>query len=332
MKTLKEHIAKNTTLYNNYENDYKNNYENYLLEKLCTHCSLEFKWENSLDPRFSFYKSIYESLGKFDNAGKVVEHICNELKNNFNSQKIDCQDDHVYFKYIDIDLHKDGYGDASYIEYKNNTAFIELYCEDIKDFEERLDEYAKLILHELLHGYEDYNRIKNGKTSLYNLIDVDYNRAVRGLNSLSAVKRNFNRCKYFLNAQERNAYFSSLEDDIIKLLKTNNYSLDKFNYSQFKEDLKSTATWELYYELYSFINKVENLSDENKQKITEMYNDIYKSKKTFNQIIKELNTKWRKFESKFNQLVPKILCNNLQIKESKEFSFFTDKLNRSFEL
>jgi len=320
MKNLSNYISYNSKIY-----------ETYLLDKLCIHCSLEFKWENQLDPRFLFYQSIYESLGKFNNAGKTVKHICDELKNNFNSQKIDCKEDNVYFEYIDIDLHKEGFDEASYLEYKNNTLFIEIYCVNIDDFEENIDNYAKLILHELLHGYEDYNRIKNGHPSIIDINDLDYQRSIKGLNSLSNIRCNFSRCKYFLNKQEQNAYFSSLEDDIKKLIKTNNYYLDKFDYNKFKNDLKSTGIWEIYYDLYNFINQLIELNDINKQKVVEFYNDFFKTNKTFNQIIKELKIKWRKFESKFNQLVPKILCDNIQIKESRNFSIMPNQLNRTFE-
>ena len=314
-------------------NDYiiELNYENYLLERLCTHCSLEYKWTHSLDPRFTFYNSIYESLGKFDNAGKVVKHICDVLKNNYESQIIDCKEDNVFFDFVDINI-KEGLDSAEYYEYKNNTLYIALYCSIKVLFIDNIDAYAKLILHELLHGYEDYNRIKTGKPTLLNIDDPSYYISTRYLNSFNEIKNVLSRCKYFLNAQERNAYFSGLEDDIIKLIKTNNYYLDKFDYNKFKSDLKKTNMWEVYYQLSVFINNMNNLDNDKKQRITDIYNQIFKDNKTFNNIYKEFKVKWRKFDSKFNQLVPKILCNNMSIKESKEFTFTVNKLNKLFEL
>ena len=41
---------------------------------------------------------------------------------------------------------------------------------------------------------------------------------------------------------------------------------------------------------------------------------------------------WNKFDRKFNQLIPKILCKNIQIKEFKNYSFGLNKLNESFTL
>jgi hypothetical protein len=325
MKTLKEHIFKNTTSYNNYEN--------YLLEKLCCHCSLEFKFINGkgLDPRFNYYNSIYESLGKFDNAGKVIEHICNELKNNFKTQQIDCRNDNVFFNYINIEINNEHNVNMSYIKYKDNIIFIELYSLNINEFIENIDEYEKLFLHELLHGYEDYNRITSGKDSIFNLIGNEYDNAFKNLNNSNDLKMYLSRCKYFLNPQERNAYFTSLETSIKKLLKSGNYYLDKFDFNKFKKDLKHTDIWTIYFDLFIFIEKLKTLN-QYKDIIKRTYNQLFEDNKSFKDIYKELQNKWRKFNSKFNQLVPKILCNNLQIKESREFSFTINKLNEPFEL
>ena len=310
-----------------------NKYEDYLLERLCTHCSLEYRWNNGkgLDPRFIYYQSIYEALGKFDNAGKVIEHISNELRNNFKSQKIDCKDDNVYFDYIDIELYNEDSGNGSYNEYKDNTIYIDIYSRDINEFNQNIDNYEKLLLHELLHGYEDYNRIKLGKASIFDLMDNDYMKAFKNLNNSNDLKMYLSRCKYFLNPQERNAYMTSLETSIKKLLKTGNYSLEKFDYGKFKNDLKNTDIWRIYYTLSAFITKLKSLSKYS-DNIELDYEQLFGEHKSFNNICKELESKWRKFDSKFNQLVPKILCDNIQVKESREFNFFDNKLNDKFEL
>lgn len=277
------------------------------------------------------HNSIYESLGKFNNAGKVIEHICNELKNNLQSQKIDCKEDNVYFNYIDIEI-INGYNVAEYVEYKSNTIYMILHCSSYQSFIDNIDDYAKLILHELLHGYEDYNRIKTGKQSLADLWDPKYGRSTYGLNSFNNVRQSLSRCRYFLDTSELNAFFSGLETDIVKLLKTKNYYIDTFDYSKFKKDLQKTELWKVYFELYEFIDSLSNLDNDQKKEIEEEYLYWFKENKNFNNIHKEIKNKWRKFESKFNQLVPKIICKNIQIKESHEFTFTVNKLKESFEL
>lgn len=320
MKTLNEYILENS-------------YENYLLEQLCCHCSLEFKFTNGkgLDPRFVFYKSIYESLGKFNNSGKVVKHIIKELTNNFISQKIDCKNYNVFFDYIDIEINNEHNGNGSYMKYKDHIIYMKLYSLDVEEFIKNIDDYEKLFLHELLHGFEDYNRITSGKDSIFDLIGNEYTNSFKNLNNSNDLKMYLSRCKYFLNPQERNAYFSSLESSIKKLLKSGNYYLDKFDFNKFKEDLKHTDIWKIYFDLFIFIEKLKTLS-QYKETIEITYNQLFEDNKSFKNIIKELQNKWRKFNSKFNQLVPKILCDNLQIKESREFSFTISKLNEPFEL
>ena len=85
MKQLNEYIIENEL-------------EEDILNRLYFHTCIEFKLDHNL------YPYVVESLGKFDNAGKVVKHIIDTLKDNFESQVIDCTNDNVYFKYINIEL------------------------------------------------------------------------------------------------------------------------------------------------------------------------------------------------------------------------------------
>lgn len=93
-----------------------------ILKRIYFHTCIEFKLDHSL------YPYIVENYGKFDNVGLVVKHIINELEDHFESQVIDCTNDKVYFKYIDIQLDKNQNGLASYIEYKDHTVFIKLFA------------------------------------------------------------------------------------------------------------------------------------------------------------------------------------------------------------
>ena len=88
--------------------------EENILNRLYFHTCVEFKLNNSL------YPYVVESLGKFDNAGKVVKHIIDTLKGNFESQTIDCTDDNVYFKYINIELNTDANGYGSYLKFRDD--------------------------------------------------------------------------------------------------------------------------------------------------------------------------------------------------------------------
>lgn len=302
MKTINEYIIENEL-------------EDVILNRLYFHTCIEFKLEHNL------YPYVVESLGKFDNAGKVVKHIINTLKDNFESQVIDCTNDNVYFKYINIELNTNENGYGGYLEFKDNTLYLEI-CANKEYFNENIDKYIKIIVHELLHGYEDYNRIKNTGQGIFAYYNDKYKNSFNNLNSPNEVKQQISRCNYFLNNQERNAYLSQLETNIESLFKNEHITIEDFNYTKFKDKLKNIDIWKEYFKLSIFILKLKNSkwSNEQKKYVENIWEQLYNEKKTFNQINKELYNNWQKFEKKFEQLVPKIICNYIET-NLKEVAF-----------
>jgi len=302
MKDLKEYIINNEL-------------EEDILNRLYFHTCIEFKLDHNL------YPYIIESLGKFDNAGIVVKHIIDVLKENYKSQVIDCTNDNVYFKYIDIYTNQKINGEGCYVEYNDNTVYFEIDASE-EYFNANIDEYVKLIIHELLHGYEDYNRIKNTGQGIFVYYNDKYKNSFNNLNSQNVIKLWLSRCNYLLNSQERNAYLSQLETDIELLFKNEHITIEDFNYTKFKDKLKNTAIWKEYFNLSIFILKLKNSSWSNEQKkyVENIWNQLYNEKKTFNQLCKELYNNWIKFEKKFEQLVPKIICKYIET-NLKEVAF-----------
>lgn len=278
--------------------------EENILKRIYFHTCVEFKLTNNL------YPYVFESLGKFDNAGKVVKDIIGALKDNFESQTIDCTDDNVYFKYINIELNTDENGYGTYLKFKDDTVYLELGAKSKDYLVENVDRYSKTIIHELLHGFEDYNRIKKTGQGIFAYLNDKYKNSYANLNSENDVKMWLSRCNYLLNDQERNAYLSQLETDIESLFKNDRITIENFNYTEFKDKLKNTSIWKEYFKLSVFILKLKNskFSNEQKKYVENIWAQLYKENKTFNQINKELYSNWEKFEKKFEQLVPKIIC------------------------
>ena len=308
-------------------NEYIGNYdiEENILKRLYFHTCVEFKLTHNVYPY-----TIDESLGKFDNAGKVVKHIIDSLCSNYQSQVIDCTNDNVYFKYIDITINESaGNGFCAYVKYDNNTIYIEIYGEE-KHFIENIDKYVRLIIHELLHGYEDYNRINKTGQSIFDFYNDKYKNSFNNINSINNTKHLLSRCNYFLNDQERNAYLSQLESDIESLFKNERITIEDFNYTKFKDKLKNTDIWKEYFKLSIFILKLKNSewSKEQKKYVEDIWDKLYNEKKIFNQIINELYKKWQKFEKKFEQLVPKIICNYIDT-NLKEVAFDVSLLDEN---
>ncbi len=285
----------------------ENELEKNILNRLYFHTCVEFKLYHNL------YPYIVESLGKFDNAGKVVKHIIDTLKTNFESQVIDCTNDNVYFKYIDIKLNNNGKGYGTYLKFKDDTVYLEIGANK-EYFNENIDRYVKTIVHELLHGYEDYNRIKNTGQGIFAYYNDKYKNSFNNVNSQDDLKMWLSRCNYFLNSQERNAYLSQLESDIESLFKNEHITIEDFNYTKFKDKLKNSFMWKEYFKLSIFILKFKNakLANEQKKYVENLWTQLYNETKTFSQIIKELYNNWEKFEKKFEQLVPKIICKYIE--------------------
>lgn len=303
MKSLNEYITESKL-------------EENIFKRMYFHTCVEFKLNNNL------YPYVVESLGKFDNAGKVVKHIIDTLKSNFESQTIDCTDDNVYFKFININLNTGENGYGTYLKFKDKTVYLELGAKSKEYFNENIDMYTKLLIHELLHGYEDYNRIKKTGQGIFAYYNDKYKNSFANLNSLIDVRMRLSRCNYFLNDQERNAYLSQLETDIESLFKNDRITIENFNYTEFKDKLKNTSIWKEYFKLSIFILKLKNskFSNEQKKYVENLWAQLYKEKKTFNQINKELYSNWEKFEKKFEQLVPKIICHYIDT-NLKEVAF-----------
>ena len=284
--------------------------EDELLNNVYLHVLLEFKFNHDL------YPIMFESLGKFDNANNVIRHILNALEENLESQTIDCSEDKVYFKFIDIKLNHGACNYGAYIKYENETVYIELGCKDKEYLHDNIDKYANTLVHELLHGYEDYNRITNNKSSMFLNLDDKYKNSFNNLNSYRDLERYMARCNYFLNSQERNAYLSQLENDIESLFKNDNIDIENFKYSYFKDKLKNSGIWKKYFELAEFVNFIYNskLNDDQKSVVEKTWKTLYDEDKHFSDIRKEIYTKWNKFERKFEQLVPKIICKHITTK------------------
>ena len=196
-------------------------------------------------------------------------------------------------------------------------------------FNKNIDKYVKTIVHELLHGYEDYNRIKNTGQGIFANYNNKYKNSFNNLNSLNDLKMWLSRCNYFLHDQERNAYLSQLELDIESIFKNEHITIEDFNYTKFKDKLKSTDIWKEYFKLSVFILKLKNSkwSNEQKQYVEDIWEQLYNENKRFSLITKELYKNWQKFEKKFEQLVPKIICKYIET-NLKEVAFDISLLNR----
>ena len=172
------------------------------------------------------------------------------------------------------------------------------------------DDLMFLLIHELMHGYEDKRRIMNGKPSIFNLIDEKYVKSVRIFKSIDELTRNIGRLNYLFNDQEQNAYFCTLDNIIKRIIDKTNSNKTNIKYNEIVDEIKDSHIFRIYFELGKFIINInsDKLSESNKEQILDIYQNYYNENITYNRLVKTLNNKWNRFFSKFNQLTPKIIC------------------------
>ena len=184
----------------------------------------------------------------------------------------------------------------------------------------------------MLHGYEDIERISNGKDSIFKHWNDKYKTAREYIRSHNYVIKNLAIGEYFFNYHERLAYMSGLDADVKKFIDDNNITTRNFNYTSFKNSIIKTEFWNTYFKFFKFVEElsvINNKSD--KDEIEKWYKRLFKEDKKFNTITKEFIKKWNKFEQKFNTLLPKLICKYIK-SDVKSISFPSKHLNENYIL
>jgi len=302
MKPIKDYITEDTIL------------EKVLLNHLLYHIDVQ---ANIVNP----VSYLNESLGTFNSCGKITEHIFNELyENGFQDElNIDVTKYKSYIDKIHIKCEKSSELYASYTGQHNRIVNIELSIPE-KITYAHYDDLMFLLIHELMHGYEDKRRINHGKPSIFNLLDNKYIKSIRIFKSINELTRNIGQFNYLFNKQEQNAYFGTLDNIIKTIIEKTNSTQNNIEYNDIIKEIKNSHMFKIYFNLGEFIVNInnDNLTDSDKKQILDLYKNYYKEDDiTYNKLVKKLNSKWNRFYSKFNQLTPKIICKYI-IKPTKK--------------
>lgn len=292
MKTIKDYIIDEDTI---------------LKQLLIDHLKYHIKVQINIINPLSY---LNESLGTFNSCGKIAEHIFYKLYEDGVKDEldIDVRQYKSYFDTIHLSCMQSQNMYASYIGQHNKIVNIELSIPE-KITYRHYDDLMFLLIHELMHGYEDKRRIMNGKPSIFDLIDEKYVKSVRIFKSIDELTRNIGRLNYLFNDQEQNAYFGTLDNIIKRIIDKTDSNKANIKYNEIIDEIKDSHIFKIYFELGKFIIDINNkLKDSDKEQILDIYQNYYHENITYNKLIKILNNKWNKFYSKFNQLTPKIIC------------------------
>ena len=256
-------------------------------------------------------QTIYnEKYGELNGIQNIISYILSDILDN----KLKYSYNFIY-NGISINLYiEDVESNSLYAEYDNektnfehNDIYIILNYPH-KDVDNIISDIGKLIGHEILHGIEDLICHYEMSNELSNAIDNIYNVAPIEAKDIS-------KFIYLLDYHERNAYLSQLTSDIKEIIDKHNWDTKTINYKKLIEELKDKSRiWSIYFSFYDFIDKFKN---DTTGKYISQFNIIKNKKYTKQQAINELIAKFNKFKRKFENNVPKIVCDNLPVSESR---------------
>lgn len=254
---------------------------------------------------------ILESLGIFSGCKEITEYLFNKLKENIGKQELSIDITHLkaenkffnscflHIKYDDkyengeagyysSDGHDD-YNEVRYDTINEKFKFIEI---NLIFSKEHIDNIYSLIMHELVHAYDDYIHIKKSgfATSLYERDKRTKYQLVRVKNENDdIIIQVFKDFMYLLNKSEQNAYIGQLNSEV------------KGTYKNIKDiinDLKNTSIFFNYKQIKLNFNAIIK-NKKYLNQFCEVYRQTYETKKSNESIIKELNNKYNKCWKKF---------------------------------
>lgn len=242
---------------------------------------------------------ISEKLGKIIEAEDISKQITNDIINYIlkKSYKFIYKNKEITIKIIVKYDSNIIVGSKDDVDYELNEATIKIHCPEDNINRSIL---LNVIEHEILHAVEDLTFHYEITTALTNANNILFG----GQNSNTLEQgydKNVAILIYLLDYHERHAYTSQLTNDIRKIVKDNNWTNNNFSYNDLVKELYNTMPWRTYF----MFDKMIDLFNDN-VKYLSSYNRITNTNSTNKEAITNLKRKYNKFRKKFEQLVPKI--------------------------
>lgn len=296
MKSLEKYIIEQ-----NYNFDY--------IDKLIiTECNIEY-WKNS---PVLMYGNLLESLGIFNGCKEITKYIFDKLKENLGDNTIIINfPKNVTNKFFDkcylhVEYDKkyeagsggyissDGHNDYNEIRYDSDQQIFDFIEINLELDENHINNIYSIIMHELIHAYDDYIHIKKSgfDYSLFNR-NKKYDLDVISNNHKKNEDIIIQCCKdiiYHLFKDEQTAYIGQLNGE----LKDKKYD----NIKDIIKDISQTSIYGNYKIIYANYHNIIK-SKKYKEQFCDVYRQLNKNNKSNDSIIKELNNKFNKFWSKF---------------------------------
>ena len=297
--------------YNNINKKYTNLFE--------YHFYIDFisKYSYNIDESYGAYK------GQIEFVVALAEYISNELKNktsiglDIDKEDLDKSTDfeNIFFKKIHISYEENivtGYNaKKSTFDKKENLFDVVNISIDTTQYK-TYNKLLNVLIHELTHAWEAYQRELNNNTSLYEITKYNskYNNIIKQNDSDDDYDILVKQIEYHLAKFEINAFLSELNVELEKTKETIN------DYNDALKIFMENATWKRYFVLYSTFNSYD---EDELIEFTEHYNKICNTHFTTNKLIKKIT-------NRFEKVLHKILTNAPKI----YFDFFNRQTNENY--
>lgn len=270
---------------------------------------------------------LFESYGQFNNAKEICQYIIDNINTSIinKEQIIDISQFNTFVKKVSII-----YNDTTYIDNQYNYVnrqLIRIKANYPSNYTNKI--YKRIIqymIHEFTHGYEDWNRLRNKEKPLIKLMTLEYNNAIKQIKyGKTKDLKLLAETIYLLNDQEQNAYLSQLNIDLENIVNELNINITNYKYKTkmiIDKLFNSDNIWHDYKNIGIFLDTINNLSDddERKQELINLYNseilknfgDYNSYIQKFNNRIKQLLVKHKRFMKKITQLISKNLVTIIQ--------------------
>lgn len=293
MKTLKDFISIT----------YSNNILNLPQNILEYHFYLEFgirdRQNISINEKYGKYDGQLDFVLELANVlySDIIENIDKTIKYDLNRNDLDDMFKNIFFNKLTIKYsHNCGTGYVPEVKFNDKDKKLEHIQININANQYiSHDDIITVLVHELTHAWEDYNRYLQNNDSLHDIINnTNYNK-LKGVNGNITPE---NLCKtllYRLKRFERNAYvseFASLLDKENEIITSYKDAVELFINSDTWRDIQ--------------ILKHNFEQQHNKQEFVDSFNKLNNTNYTANKIYKIISKQIKDYISKLETLMPKL--------------------------
>jgi len=272
-----------------------------------------FIYEEKLD--HSHFTQLCESYGVFNGCEEITKEIMDivdyMLKNNVEIFKTKINNN-TFIENVEIKLTNTSssafYGDSQIKNGKYNPLRLRIGIATTKR------NIMSSIMHELLHAYENQQRYVNNAPSMgkaARTIGYDKNPINKTV-SYNDIKQKISYILYHFTDFERNAYIAQIKGELEACDKSFWDIKDAFDF------IKTTIPYRNYQKIFSFCSELCEIENNKVQKdildyTSELSNYNFK---TYDSFRNWLIMKMKKYQRKFNNILPKIAAEYLTLSES----------------